>query len=86
MDVEGSEYSILESITELNVDQITMEWHHWLQGQRPHGGFMVNPYSLEDTKKMIKKIVSFGYVEYRSKVKEEYRVIEHSVFVRKDLV
>lgn len=33
MDIEGSEYSIIESLNSLNVDQFCIEWHHWLNGQ-----------------------------------------------------
>ena len=52
MDIEGSEYSVLEELEELTVDQFCVEWHHWLDASNK---------TVEDTRELIFKIESFGY-------------------------
>ncbi len=77
MDIEGSEYSILENLDELSVDQFVIEWHHWLDE---------SPKTLDDTKAMIDKVKSWGYTEVKQSCNEAYRVIQESVFIRSDLL
>lgn len=77
MDIEGSEYPVLDTIEGLSVEQIGIEWHHWLKSDL---------YTIHDTLKMIDKIVNFGYVEVARSTNEPHRIIQESLFVRRDLV
>tara|TARA_R100000664_G_scaffold8231_1_gene13644 strand:+ start:136 stop:807 length:672 start_codon:yes stop_codon:yes gene_type:complete len=88
MDIEGSEYSVFEKMESLSVDQLCVEWHHWLNKEgdaHPHAS-VTNPYTLDDTKRMIEKIESFGYKMIDNKCDESKRVIQETLFVRKDLL
>ncbi len=47
MDIEGSEYSVMDSISSLDIPQITMEFHHWLGDKESWSyGQIDNPQSL----------------------------------------
>ncbi|MDA1237347.1 MAG: FkbM family methyltransferase [Proteobacteria bacterium] len=63
MDIEGSEFEIFESLSNLNVDQLLVGWHHWLASSKYSGNHWEYDcdYTAEDTVKYIKKIQSFGY-------------------------
>lgn len=78
MDIECSEYEIIDALETLNVDQVCVEWHHWLPDQ--------NKLTIQDTLDAIAKIKSLGYTEVLQTTNEEWRIIQESLFVRNDLV
>ncbi len=60
MDIEGAELDIIDTLDEensANVQQITVEFHHW-----------INPDLLERTKQAIKKLLSSGYIAIANKI------------------
>jgi FkbM family methyltransferase len=58
IDIEGSEYDIIDSLKSLDVPQVSIEFHH----------FCSESYSLIDTIRCINKMISFGYevIDYGS--------------------
>jgi aryl-alcohol dehydrogenase-like predicted oxidoreductase len=77
MDIEGSEYSCINSLNDLRVDQICIEWHHWLGGE----------FTIYDTISSIKKIESFGYTEVvRESENPPKRYIKESIFIKNSLI
>jgi len=54
LDIEGGEYSILDSLQSLNIPQVSIEFHH----------FCSDSWSEEDTQKCIEKMNGWGYTEY----------------------
>jgi hypothetical protein len=77
MDIEGSEYSCINSLNNLNVDQVCIEWHHWLG----------NMFTIQDTISCIKKIESFGYTEViRESENPPKRYIKESIFINNSLL
>lgn len=77
MDIEGSEYSCINSLNSLNVDQICIEWHHWLG----------NMFTMQDTLSCINKIESFGYTEVvRESENPPQRYIKESIFIKNSLI
>lgn len=85
LDIEGSEFSVIESMDDITIPQITMEFHHWLGDKESWShGQINNPYTLEDTKRCIKKLEDMGYmVAYIDG--SESREIEEVLFIRSDL-
>lgn len=77
MDIEGSEYPLIDALNSLRVSQMCVEWHHWLPGQ--------NHLKIEDTINSIEKIKSFGYTEVSRTTNCPSRVIQESLFIRSDL-
>jgi len=75
LDIEGSEYSIIENLNNLSVDQVCIEWHHWLG----------NKYTVEDTIYCIEKIKKFGYNEEIRSTKCPTRIIQESLFIKDGL-
>lgn len=77
MDIEGSEYSCINSLNSLSVDQLCIEWHHWL-------GDM---FTIQDTLSCINKIQSFGYTEViRESENPPKRYIKESIFINNSLL
>ena len=77
MDIEGSEYSCIDSLNSLNVDQVCVEWHHWLG----------NMFTIKDTISAIKKIESFGYTEVvRESENPPKRYVKESIFIKDSLL
>ena len=76
MDIEGSEYSVLRHLDKLKADQVCVEWHHWLGSS----------YTVNDTLHTIDRIIQFGYVEVARSTNLPERIIQESLFVRRDLV
>jgi len=77
MDIEGSEYSCINSINDLKVDQVCIEWHHWL-------GDM---FTIQETLSCIDKIKSFGYTEVvRESENPPKRYIKESIFIKSSLI
>jgi len=76
MDIEGSEYSVIKHLDSLNVDQVCVEWHHWLGRE----------YTVQDTLRTIDRIIQFGYIEVARSTNLPERIIQESLFVRRDLV
>lgn len=76
MDIEGSEYSVFRHLDKLNADQVCVEWHHWLG----------SGYTVNDTLNCIDRIVQFGYIEVARSTNLPERIIQESLFVRRDLV
>jgi hypothetical protein len=77
MDIEGSEYSCINSLKDLKVDQVCIEWHHWL-------GDM---FTIQETLSCIDKIKSFGYTEVvRESENPPKRYIKESIFIKSSLI
>jgi FkbM family methyltransferase len=73
MDIEGAEYEVLNSICELNIPQVCIEFHHFC-----------TDVSDEDTNRCIKHLEQMGYVvAYRSPLKG---TIKEATFVHKDYI
>lgn len=77
MDIEGSEYSCINSLNSLSVDQLCVEWHHWLG----------DVFTIQDTISCINKIESFGYTEViRESENPPKRYIKESIFINNSLL
>ncbi len=85
IDIEGSEYSVIDSIDKIDIPQIAIEFHHWLGDRESWShGQIDNPYTFEDTKRCIEKFKKMGYkVAYEDGSKN--RQIEEVLFIRSDL-
>jgi FkbM family methyltransferase len=88
MDIEGSEYRVLEACQDLDITQLAIEWHHWLNrdGDMYKSRVYNNPYILEDTKRAMRVLLNKGYGWlYRS---EEHcdRVLENVLLAKKNLL
>jgi hypothetical protein len=76
MDIEGSEFSVIEAMPNVTIPQIAIEFHHWLDG---------SPFKLEDTLAAIKKIKDMGYkLVYKEKT-QVHMVFQNTLFIRSDL-
>lgn len=75
MDIEGFEYEVFDSISEMKFDQVCVEWHHWLD----------NKYTINDTMFFINKIRKMGY-EFAHYTNKENRQIQETLFIREDLI
>ena len=86
LDIEGSEYPIIEHLESLKVDQLCIEWHHWLgkAGDECRSD-MIHQYTIQDTLKAIRKIQDLGYNVVNQGTKHAARIIQETLFVRKDL-
>ena len=85
LDIEGSEYSVIDSINSLNIPQITMEFHHWLGDKESWScGQIDNPYSFDDTLRCIKKLEDMGYKMVHQEGSPK-RKIEEALFIKDDL-
>jgi len=86
MNIEGAEYPTLKGYTDiLDIPQLTIEWHHWLNKEGDHykSNAYQNPYTLEDTKKAIKKIIEQGYTWVHRLEGDDRRVIQGTLFIKK---
>lgn len=61
LDIEGSEYGVVEEMPVMDVPQIVIEFHHFCSN-----------YSFNDTKRMVNKIVSMGYQPFPKKSKGQF--------------
>lgn len=77
MDIEGSEYEILPELIDDSIPQICLEWHHWLSP---------GTLSIQDTVDAIRYIESLGYFEIERVTNESWRVLQHSLFMKKSLL
>jgi len=72
MDIEGSEYEVLNNLKELSIPQLCVEFHYFC-----------TDYTLEDTKKCIKHLTGLGYNNFvpkpNSKLLAELTFIHDSV-------
>ena len=85
MDIEGSEFSVIDSIDEINIPQISIEFHHWLGDKASWShGQINNPYTIEDTRDCIKKLEELGYTVAYTEGSGD-REIEEVLFIRSDL-
>lgn len=85
MDIEGSEYSVIDSIDNLSIPQLCIEFHHWLGDKESWScGQIDNPYSFDDTLRCIKKLEDMGY-KLVHKDGSQKRKIEETLFIRNDL-
>ncbi|MEK6832860.1 MAG: FkbM family methyltransferase [Nanoarchaeota archaeon] len=74
MDIEGSEYSVIENTSRFDMPQIGIEFHHWLDK---------SPYKLEDTVVCMNKLKSFGYkMVYKEKTGYTF---QNTLFIKKEL-
>jgi len=86
LDIEGSEYPVFDSIDELTIPQITVEFHHWLGDVEDWShGQCNNPYTIDDTKQCIKKLENMGYRVAASEDSPPIREIVEVLFIRNDL-
>jgi len=68
MDIEGSEYEVLNNLKELTIPQLCVEFHHFC-----------TEYTIEDTKKCIKHLMSLGYSNFVPK--ENSKLLAELTFV-----
>ncbi|MBN1848824.1 MAG: FkbM family methyltransferase [Deltaproteobacteria bacterium] len=87
MDIEGSEYSVLQHTDQLKVPQICIEFHHWLnrEGDQYPSADVEHHYSLQDTKGMIYKIKKMGYKLVHTSIGDPARGFQEGLFIRSDL-
>lgn len=64
MDVEGAEYEVIESLTELSVPQLCVEFHHFCSNK-----------TLQDTINAINKLKELGY-NYRTPKGDPNKLLE----------
>jgi len=85
LDIEGSEYSVIDSVDKIDIPQVAVEFHHWLGDRASWShGQIDNPYTLEDTKRCIKKLEDMGYRVAHVEGSEN-RQIEEVLFIRSNL-
>jgi FkbM family methyltransferase len=87
MDIEGSEYSVLQHIDHLRVPQICIEFHHWLNrdGDQYPSAEVTHYYSLQDTLGLIHKIKKMGYKLVHTAMADPIRGFQEGLFIRVDL-
>jgi FkbM family methyltransferase len=70
IDIEGGEYGVLQNLKELNIPQVSIEFHH----------FASDTFSEEDTKDCLDLFEGFGYKSF------DYGDGCEFLFVKKDLI
>jgi hypothetical protein len=87
MDIEGAEYSTLQNVHHLDVPQICIEFHHWLnrEGDQYPSADVSHPYSIQDTRGLIHKIKKMGYNLVHTAIGDPARGFQEGLFIRKDL-
>tara|TARA_R100001129_G_scaffold57523_1_gene39612 strand:+ start:127 stop:747 length:621 start_codon:yes stop_codon:yes gene_type:complete len=61
MDIEGSEYKVLNNLKQLTIPQVCVEFHHFC-----------TDYKLEETKKCIKHLMQLGYNNFVPKPNSKF--------------
>ena len=86
MDIEGSEFSVIQSLNKLTVQQICIEFHHWLNSEAdPYPGTDVrHDYTLQDTLDCIDKIRSMGYKLVYISDDDDRKCIQETLFIKED--
>lgn len=74
MDIEGSEYDIIQNLNELTVPQLCIEFHDFCSDHTP-----------EETKECINKIKSLGYYLVHDENPYRGKKYNELLFIRKDL-
>ena len=77
LDIEGSEYEVIEAITDFrNIKQVAVEFHHWVPSYKK---------TLQQTLSAIEKIKRGGFSFVFHKVNERHRKIQECLFIKKEL-
>jgi FkbM family methyltransferase len=76
IDIEGSEYSVINSLNHLNISQLCIEFHHWVRGSN---------FTKKNTINCIERIKNFGYKLVSNTHPTRRRKCFELTFIRNDL-